>query len=133
MLDIFRKLNWLSAFFPKEESAKRAKERLRLVLIQDQASISPGLMNLLRDEMIGVVSRYLEIDSAHLELGLERRNNQMALAASIPVLRVRRETGVVPEDNVQEEMLGQQSPTNNPKTADPSTEKHYRRNRRRYR
>lgn len=104
-MDLLKKFSWLKTIFADDESAKQAKERLRLVLIQDQANISPGLMNVLRNEMIGVVSRYMEIDSAHLEMGLERRNDAMALAASIPIVRIRKEGRLAGDGGTAEDAL----------------------------
>lgn len=90
-------LELLRSFFAKEkdESAARAKERLRIVLIQDQSSVSPELMERLRTEMVKLVSRYMVIDSKHLEMGIERKNGTIALAASIPIVRIRPEGRVV--------------------------------------
>lgn len=100
MIGILRKLDFLRSFFGTDESAARAKERLRIVLIQDQSSISSELLNVLRNEMVGVVSRYVEIDLSHLEMGIERRGGAIALAASIPIVRIRREGRVlVPAEN----------------------------------
>lgn len=91
MTGILKKLDFLRNLFGADPSAARAKERLRIVLIQDQSSISSDLLNVLRHEMIGVVSRYLEIDLPNLEMGIQRREGAIALAASIPIVRIRKE------------------------------------------
>jgi len=91
VIGLLRKFDFIRNLFGSDESAARAKERLRIVLIQDQSSISSDLLNKLRHEMIGVVSRYLEIDVPHLEMGIERREGSIALAASIPIVRIRKE------------------------------------------
>lgn len=102
MLRILRKLDFLRSLFGMDKSASHAKERLRIVLIQDQSNISSELLNVLRNEMVGVVSRYLEIDLPHLEMGIERKDGTIALAANIPIVRIRKEAralvpGAVPE------------------------------------
>lgn len=74
-----------------DKSGSLAKERLRLVLIHDQAKVSPELLETLRGEIIEVISKYMEIDSNSLEMGLQQRNGSVALAANIPIVRLRRE------------------------------------------
>ena len=71
-------------------SKERAKERLRLVLVHDRASVSPQLLETLKEELIGVISKYLEIDEPGPEVGLERDGESVALVASIPIRQVRR-------------------------------------------
>jgi cell division topological specificity factor MinE len=48
----------------RSRSAKSAKERLQLVLVHDRAGISPGKLEVLKDDLIDVISRHLEINSA---------------------------------------------------------------------
>ena len=47
----------------KPSSGRVAKERLRLVLAHDRAHISPGLLDTLKDEIISVISRHIDIDA----------------------------------------------------------------------
>ena len=72
-----------------------AKNRLRLVLMHDRTQLSPVLLEKMRDEMVGVISKYVEIDKDALELNLESESNTIALVANIPVLRAR--AGMAPE------------------------------------
>ena len=51
-------LNSLLSIFKKEKSGKVAKKRLQMVLIQDRASVSPEVMEKLRDDIIKVISKY---------------------------------------------------------------------------
>ncbi|MGE5550862.1 MAG: cell division topological specificity factor MinE [Bacteroidota bacterium] len=67
-----------------------AMERLRLVLVHDRAMVSPALLDLLKSEMVEVISRYLEIDEDGMEVRLSASDQMAALVASIPVRRVRR-------------------------------------------
>lgn len=71
-----------------------ARNRLRLVLMHDRTQLSPVLLEQMRDDMVDVISKYVEIDKAALELNLESMesgSNTIALVASIPVLRARTE------------------------------------------
>jgi cell division topological specificity factor len=84
-------LEFLYRLFGKEEpSGKQAKERLRLVLIQDRAVLSPQMLDMLREDLIEVISKYMEIDELGLEVNLEKEKNAVALVANIPVRRVKR-------------------------------------------
>lgn len=79
--------------FGREEtisSKKVAKERLRLVLVHDRASMSPRVMEELKEDLIRVISNYLEIDEKGLEVSLSREDHSVALVANIPVIKVKR-------------------------------------------
>ena len=77
--------------FHKARTSKSvAMERLRLVLVHDRAMVSPALLELLKGEMIEVISRYLDIDEESMQVHLSSHDQMAALVASIPVLRVKR-------------------------------------------
>jgi cell division topological specificity factor len=73
-----------------------AKERLRLVLVHDRTDISPQLMQDLKSDLIKVISNYMEIDEAALEVSLDSNENQIALVANIPVKGMKRSGKVAP-------------------------------------
>ncbi len=67
-----------------------AKSRLKLVLMHDRTQLSPVMLEQMRDDMVEVISRYVEIDKEALEVNLESdASNTIALVANIPVLRAR--------------------------------------------
>ena len=67
-----------------------AKNRLKLVLMHDRTQLSPVLLAQMRDDMVEVISKYVEIDKSALEVNLESdESNTIALVANIPVLRAR--------------------------------------------
>lgn len=71
-------------------SAKEdAKNRLRLVLMHDRTQLSPSLLENMRDELVQVISKYVEIDQTALDLCLEQETNTIALVANISVVRAR--------------------------------------------
>ena len=81
----------IARFFSKDTGSKKAaKDRLRLVLVHDRTNISPQLMEMLKKELVQVISNYVEIDEAALEVSLESTDHQVALVANIPVLMVKR-------------------------------------------
>lgn len=62
-----------------------ARERLQLVLVHDRIKISPGLMDLMKDELIDVISKYVEIDASNVKVSLSQGANQGRLTVDIPV------------------------------------------------
>jgi len=83
--------DFLNRLFGKDEGSKKAaKDRLRLVLVHDRASLSPRLLESLKGDLIQVISKYLEIDEEGLEVSFDQEQESMALIANIPVRRVRR-------------------------------------------
>lgn len=77
-------------FGGSDASKNRAKERLRLVLVHDRASVSPGLVEALKEELIQVITKYMDIDEEGLEVNFDRSDDSVALIANIPVKSVKR-------------------------------------------
>ncbi|MDR3600002.1 MAG: cell division topological specificity factor MinE [Desulfosporosinus sp.] len=86
-------LEFISRMLGKESASSKtvAKERLRLVLVHDRASISPAMLNRLREDLIKVISNYMEIDEAALEFNLLQDDDEVALVANIPVVKMKRD------------------------------------------
>lgn len=85
-------LEFLLRFFGRDttSSKKIAKERLRLVLVHDRAGVSPHLLEALKNDLISVISEYLDIDTTGLEVSFTQDNDSVALVANIPIIRVKR-------------------------------------------
>ena len=79
----------------KEDSKDVAKERLKLVLVHDRADLSPELLNMMKADIIRVISEYAEIDDDSIDIKLTRmkRDNKesptSALIANIPIIKVK--------------------------------------------
>ncbi len=73
-----------------EGTRKIASDRLKIVLIHDRTDISPELLNSLRDEIVQVLTKYMEIDTKKIEIDLDHDEHEVALVANIPVLRIKR-------------------------------------------
>ncbi len=81
----------MKKIFGKEDKPSKdiARERLSLVLIHDRASVSPQLMEVLKDEMIRVISKYMDINDKEMEISLTKDQSSVALVANIPVERMK--------------------------------------------
>jgi cell division topological specificity factor len=68
-----------------EASSHVAKRRLQLVLVHDRANISPGLLQVIKDEIINVISRHIEIDRNGVEINFSQQGRESRLVADIPL------------------------------------------------
>ena len=79
-------LNALMKIFGKKEpSGKVARDRLKVVLIHDRASVSPEIMEHLKHDILEVVARYLDIRPQEMNITLADDEDSVALVANIPV------------------------------------------------
>ncbi|MBE3575421.1 MAG: cell division topological specificity factor MinE [Firmicutes bacterium] len=84
-------MDWLKFINPREEPSKDvAKERLRLLLIHDRASVAPQLLESLRGDLIAAITKYMDIDESGMEVNLENVGHSVVLMANIPIRRVKR-------------------------------------------
>jgi len=83
--------NFLDRLFNREpRSASKAKERLQLVLIHDRTDLSPAEMEALKDELIAVISRHVEIDPNAVSIEMTHDGREQRLLADIPLRTARR-------------------------------------------
>jgi cell division topological specificity factor len=71
-------------------SRQIARERLQLVLVHDRTKISPQLLQTLKDEIIAVISRHVDIDREGVEVNFTQSRRQSRLVANIPLQSSRR-------------------------------------------
>ena len=71
-------------------SGEVAKERLRLVLAHDRADISPALLDTLKDEIVTVISRHVDIDADGVQVTFSQSARETRLVADIPLSTKRR-------------------------------------------
>ncbi len=72
------------------KSAEQAKERLKLVLIHDRTDLTPSEMAALKDELIAVISRHIEIDPNAVRIEMSHEGREQRLIADIPLRPTRR-------------------------------------------
>ena len=54
--------------FKKKNSGDVAKDRLKLLLVSDRANCSPDVMELIKNDIINVISKYMIIDTDGLDI-----------------------------------------------------------------
>lgn len=78
-------------------SRDAAKERLHLVLMQDRANVSADFLELMKQEIIEVIKKYIDVDEAAIDVRLTNKENEdgtngaPALYANIPILNIKNE------------------------------------------
>jgi cell division topological specificity factor len=85
-------MNLIDILFGRRQQASSsvAKERLLTVLVHDRVKLTPDMMDAMREEIIAVISRYVEIaDPDAIEVSLLRGERSDHLKADIPVRRSR--------------------------------------------
>ena len=74
----------------KRKSANQARERLQLVLVHDRTNMTSSSLEDLKDELIEVISRHIDIDPRAVMIEMTKDGRQQRLVADIPVLGPRR-------------------------------------------
>ena len=74
----------------KKKSASSAKERLQLVLIHDRTDITPAVLEALKDELLEVLSRHVDIDPSAVSIEVAQEGRSQRLVADIPLRSVSR-------------------------------------------
>ena len=69
----------------KPSSGQVAKERLKLVLVHDRSGLSPQQLDALKDEILKIIARYVDIDHEHVEINLTQNQRESRLQANIPI------------------------------------------------
>ena len=84
-------IRFIKSLFVKDDSSRdAAKKRLQLLLIHDQVNLTPEQMTSMKEEIVGVIERYLQIEADDTHVALDRLDKQIRLVGSIPL---KEETG----------------------------------------
>ncbi len=93
-------MNFFKSLVKKEkskESSDTAKERLHLVLMQDRANVSADFLELMKQEIIEVIKKYIDVDEKEIDVHLTNKANEdgtvgaPALYANIPIVTIKNE------------------------------------------
>ena len=86
----------LMDLFIKKTPGDIAKDRLKLLLVSDRAGCSPEVMEKIKNDIIQVISKYMEIDAEGLDIQITQtesegnNGNVPALYANIPIKDIKR-------------------------------------------
>jgi cell division topological specificity factor len=69
----------------KPKSADQAKERLKLVLIHDRTDLTPEALEKMKNELLNVISHYVDIDPSHVNINMTQDGREQRLVADIPI------------------------------------------------
>lgn len=108
IMNFFKKLNKKEAKVASN-SKEAAKERLHLVLMQDRANVSADFLELMKQEIIEVIKKYIDVDESAIDVRLTNKENgdgtngAPALYANIPILNIKNEARKVDAKTVTAE------------------------------
>ena len=103
IIKFFKKSNKKEAL--STSSRDTAKERLHLVLMQDRANVSADFLDLMRQEIIEVIKKYIDIDESALDVRLKNQANEdgtqgaPVLYANIPILNIKDENKIIKKND----------------------------------
>lgn len=89
-------------------SKETAKERLHLVLMQDRANVSADFLEMMKQEIIEVIKKYIDVDEKDIDVRLTNKTNEdgttgaPALYANIPIAGIKQD--VAENDKKEEEI-----------------------------
>ena len=104
-------MSFVDFFKRKPSSGNVAKDRLKLVLVSDRANCSPELMEQIKNDIINVLTKYVEIDLEGLDIKisqteLDAENGSVpALFANIPIKYMKAKTDKSLEKNDSSEKI----------------------------
>ena len=96
IMNFFRKLG-KSENNKETKSKQTAKERLHLVLMQDRANVSADFLEMMKQEIIEVIKKYIEVDEKEIDVRLTNEVKEdgttgaPSLYANIPIVNIRNE------------------------------------------
>ena len=108
IMNFFKKLNKKETKVASN-SKEAAKERLHLVLMQDRANVSADFLELMKQEIIEVIKKYIDVDESAIDVRLTNKENgdgthgAPALYANIPILNIKNEARKVDAKTVTTE------------------------------
>ncbi len=79
-------------FFRRKKSREIAKDRLKILLISDRVNCSPEMMEMIKNDITKVISKYMKIDAQSMEIQISKQGVKghdakvPTLYANIPIL-----------------------------------------------
>lgn len=87
-------MDLLNGLFTKKSTPKQvAKDRLKLILIHDRGELSPEILAKIKEEILEVLNKYIEIDMDDMDIAVtkpgEIEGDSASLVANIPIKNLR--------------------------------------------
>ncbi|MBW6424527.1 cell division topological specificity factor MinE [Rhizobium sp. XQZ8] len=73
------------SLFRKQRSAPAARERLQVLLAHERASAGTDLVAVLREEILAVIARHVQVDSDRVTVKLDRDENVSILEIDVEI------------------------------------------------
>lgn len=73
-------------FFRRKSSCQIAKDRLKILLISDRVNCSPEIMELIKNDIAKVISKYMKIDSENMEIQINTKGSKSGRGGRMPSL-----------------------------------------------
>ena len=104
IISLFKKINKKDE---EKTNKETAKERLHLVLMQDRANVSADFLDMMKQEIIDVIKKYIDVDEDQIDVKLTNKQNSdgttgaPALYANIPIKSIKNEVRIVSKNTVK--------------------------------
>lgn len=91
------------------KSKETAKERLHLVLMQDRANVSADFLELMKQEIIEVIKKYIDVEEEAIDVRLTNEVKEdgttgaPSLYANIPIINIKKKENVEIKENEPKE------------------------------
>ena len=119
-IGFFKKIGKKDGQIENKTNKDEAKERLHLVLMQDRANVSADFLDMMRQEIIDVIKKYIDVDEGDIDVRLTNKQNSdgttgaPALYANIPIKSIKNENKKeVSENKEQVEQTSETKEENN--------------------
>jgi len=89
-------MKWVTDIFaPKPSSKNVARDRLKLVLMHDRVNCSPDLLEMIKNDIMAVLAKYVDIDDMALDMQItqevtDKSEPVSVLSANIPIKNMRK-------------------------------------------
>lgn len=109
IMNFFKKIGKSEKNNKETKSKQTAKERLHLVLMQDRANVSADFLEMMKQEIIEVIKKYIEVDEKEIDVRLTNEVKEdgttgaPSLYANIPIMNIKNEMKKEVEVKAKEE------------------------------
>ena len=110
-ISFFKKLGKKDGQIGSKTNKEEAKERLHLVLMQDRANVSADFLDMMKQEIIDVIKKYIDVDENDIDVRLTNKQNSdgttgaPALYANIPIISIKNEARKIVEKEAKQEKI----------------------------